>query len=121
MEKRVSPCGSCARRALREGQNSISRGSSDTEVTELAVIACTWPSTSATMIVTPVANSPTTSRKCLGSKLSSPWLKRWGRWSRQCEDGAGQFTHLHPHPLGLQVDHWIGCTAYTATGMQAQL
>src|ERR1700733_2437576 len=121
MEKRVRPGRSCAMRALREGQNSMSRGSSDTEVTELAVIACTRPSTSATMIVTPVANSPTTSRNCLESKLSSPWLQRWGRRAGKCDDASGQFTHPHPHSSGLQVDHRIGRTAYTATGMQAQL
>ncbi len=69
MVKCVSPGRSSARRALRDGQNSISSGSSDTEVTELTVIACTCPWTSATMIVTPVANSPTMSRNLLGSRL----------------------------------------------------
>ena len=40
-------------------QNSTSGGSSDSDVNELAVSACTVPSISVAITVTPVANWPT--------------------------------------------------------------
>ena len=40
-------------------QKSTSGGSSDSDVNELAVSACTVPSISAAITVTPVANCPT--------------------------------------------------------------
>ena len=99
MENRVSPGRSCAMRALREGQNSISKGSSDTEVTELAVIAWTWPATSATTIVTPVANSPTISRNCLGSKLLCSSRSAAAPIERQCQDAAAGLCRPAPIPV----------------------
>src|SRR5579859_5188893 len=49
-----------------------SGGRSESEVTELAVMACTWSPCWAATTVTPVANSPMASRKARGSTACRP-------------------------------------------------
>jgi len=50
---------SCPVRVFLPTQKSTSGGSSDSDVKELAVSACTVPSISVAITVTPVANCPT--------------------------------------------------------------
>ncbi len=54
-------------RAPRMRQTSTSSGSSDTDVTELAVMPCSSPSWTVVTTVTPVANWLMTLRNSIGS------------------------------------------------------
>jgi hypothetical protein len=69
MENPEATGNSCEKRARFAGQNSTSIGSSDSEDTAFAVIACVCPSMSVAMTDTPVAKRPRVSRKDLGLRV----------------------------------------------------
>src|SRR6202789_2945864 len=63
-------CSRCEKRARFAGQNNTNIGSSDSDDTALAVIACISPSMVVEITATPVANKPSVSRKAFGSNVA---------------------------------------------------